>query len=114
EEITQETWLTAVRRIRAFDPEQGSFAGWLCGIAANLLRNHFRSGDRRGKHVELRNGHAGSDCAADQLLERRELASRIAQALTLLPERQEAVLRAKYLEQQSVAEIAQANNETPK
>ncbi len=41
DEIAQETWLTAVRRIVGFDPAAGSFAGWLRGIAANLLRNHF-------------------------------------------------------------------------
>ena len=42
EETVQETWLTAVRRIRTFDPEQGSFLGWVRGIAANVLRNQFR------------------------------------------------------------------------
>src|SRR5207245_1709898 len=47
EEIVQDTWLTAVRRLRAFDPEQGSFAGWLQGIAAKLLLNRFRQQARR-------------------------------------------------------------------
>ncbi len=42
DEVVQETWLTAVRRIGRFDPARGGFAGWLCGIAANVLRNHFR------------------------------------------------------------------------
>src|SRR4051794_12617427 len=52
EEVVQETWLTAVRRMRRFAPEQGSFAGWLRGIASNHLRNHFRkepASDRRGE-----------------------------------------------------------------
>src|SRR6516162_5166570 len=47
DEVVQETWLTAVRRLRAFDPAAGSFAAWLRGIAANLLRNLFRREDRR-------------------------------------------------------------------
>ena len=38
EDIVQETWLVAVRRIRSFDPARGSFADWLRGIAANLVR----------------------------------------------------------------------------
>src|SRR5579884_2314124 len=42
EEIVQETWLIAVRRIRDFDPGQASFLSWLRGIAANQLRNRFR------------------------------------------------------------------------
>src|SRR5262245_4553485 len=39
EDIVQETWLTAVRKLASFRPEQGSFAGWLRGIAAKLLQN---------------------------------------------------------------------------
>src|SRR6516162_4354904 len=47
DEVVQETWLTAVRRVRDFDPERGCFAGWLCGIAANVLRNQLRRETRR-------------------------------------------------------------------
>lgn len=109
EEITQETWLVAVRRVRAFDPERASFATWLCGIAANVLRNHFRS--RRPatkKPVPERAAPPDSD------VERRERAEDIARVLAELPERCEAVLRMKYLEQRGVAEIATLWNETPK
>ena len=42
DEVTQEIWLTAVRRLRSFDPTAGSFASWLRGIAVNVLRNYFR------------------------------------------------------------------------
>src|SRR5260370_15427773 len=42
DEVVQETWLVAVRRIRSFVPENGSFAGWLRGIATNVIRNHLR------------------------------------------------------------------------
>ena len=47
DEVVQETWLTAVRRVGRFDPARGDFASWLRGIAANLLRNHFRRTSRR-------------------------------------------------------------------
>src|SRR3954465_2744396 len=47
DEGVQETWFTAVGRLRSFDPPQGSFAAWLRGIAVNLLRNQFR---RDGRH----------------------------------------------------------------
>src|SRR5262249_17938556 len=36
DEVVQDTWLIAVRRMRRFDPEQGSFRAWLHGIAANV------------------------------------------------------------------------------
>src|SRR5215472_13185446 len=52
DEVVQETWLTAVRRLRAFDPSAGSFASWLRGIAANLLRNYFRREVRRARRTQ--------------------------------------------------------------
>src|SRR5436190_2659617 len=42
DDVLQETWLTAVRRIRDFEPQRGPFLAWLRGIAANVLRNHLR------------------------------------------------------------------------
>ncbi len=107
DEVVQDAWLTAVRRVRAFDPAVGPFAAWLRGIAANLLRNHFRREKRRACHVQPLVGdpvaaHANTD------------AERIAQALSALPEHYEAVLRAKYLDGRSVADIAQERDESPK
>jgi RNA polymerase sigma-70 factor (ECF subfamily) len=74
EDVVQETWLTAVRRLRAFDPEQGSFAGWLRGISAHLLHNHFRRQLRRGRLEPSRNGQCPSAPPAEHPLEQRELA----------------------------------------
>ncbi len=108
EDAVQESWLTAMRRIRDFDPDRGCFAGWLRGIAANILRNRLRQHARRARSL---NGQAepttsaGPDWAT---------AERTAAALAALPERYEAVLRAKYLDQQSVAEIAEATGDSPK
>jgi RNA polymerase sigma-70 factor (ECF subfamily) len=109
DEVTQETWLTAVRRLRAFDPSAGTFASWLRGIAANLLRNYFRREVRRARRTQPLDKEplaAVPDERAD--------AERVAQALSALPEHYEAVLRAKYLEGQSVAAIATARDESPK
>ena len=114
DEVVQETWLTAVRRIRHFAPEEGSFAGWLRGIAANLLRNHFRRQARRGRRPPSQDDGPPTAGPADQELDRRDRAERIARALAGLSDRHEAVLRAKYLEGRSVADIAAAWQETPK
>ncbi|QDU64194.1 ECF RNA polymerase sigma factor SigW [Planctomycetes bacterium Pan216] len=48
DDIFQETWLVAWRRIHQFDPFR-PFGPWLRGIASNLLKRHFRkmSGNRR-------------------------------------------------------------------
>jgi RNA polymerase sigma-70 factor, ECF subfamily len=111
DDLVQDTWLTAVRQIRSFDPEKGSFADWLRGIAANLLRNHFRKLRLRGRPPHSLNGHPGMPHSpADD----HDLAEHIARALSQLPERFEAVLRAKYLDQKSVAEIGESWSESPK
>jgi RNA polymerase sigma-70 factor (ECF subfamily) len=111
DEMVQETWLTAVRRIRTFDPEQASFAAWLRGIAANVIRNHLRSQRRAKPTVPLAGNEMKPEISGDQDLDEQ---NRIAEALAGLSERHEAVLRAKYLGQRSVAEIAADWGETPK
>ena len=107
DDVVQETWLTAVRRIRDFDPKRGRFLAWLRGIAGNVLRGHFRR--RRTQPLD------GDDhpAPADTACENREQAEQIAQALSRLPEHYEAILRAKYLDGLSVAAIAADTANTP-
>jgi RNA polymerase sigma-70 factor (ECF subfamily) len=114
DEVVQETWLTAVRRIRAFDPAQGAFGGWLRGIATHLLRNHFRKEARRATRSQPLDDLDAPAAPGDAAPDRRERAERVARALVALPQRYEAVLRAKYLDGHSVAEIAAASGETLK
>jgi RNA polymerase sigma-70 factor (ECF subfamily) len=52
--------------------------------------------------------------AADEALQRREEAESVARALAALPGHYESVLRAKYLDGQSVAEIAAERGESAK
>ena len=110
EEVAQETWLTAVRSVRRFDPHQASFSAWLRGLAANVLRHQLRRDGRLRKREEA---VGRINAAGSQRLDRQQ-DDRIPLALDSLPERQEAVLRAKYLDGLSVAEIAAQWNETPK
>ena len=110
DEIAQETWLVAVRHVRRFDPHRGSFLDWLRGVAANVLRNHLRQERRRlGREHAVARGNA-----SDLRDERWDQSYRVAAALDALPERQEAVLRAKYLDGLSVDEIATMWNESVK
>lgn len=109
EEVVQEAWLIAVRRMAAFDPAQGSFESWLKGIAERVLKNHRRRWLRepRGELCESETpGRASNDDFAAQEL--------LALAMTSLPSRYEAALRAKYQERLSVAEIAVRLGGTPK
>ena len=114
EEIVQEAWLTAVRRVRTFDPDRGSFGDWLRGIAVNVLRNQLRTEATRRKHARSLEHAATSVQSSQTESDSPEASQQIARTFAELPERYEAVLRAKYLEQRTVNQIAADWNETPK
>jgi len=114
DDIVQETWLTAVRQIRSFQPRQGSFLSWLRGIAANVRRNQLRNARRMSQRVSTTDGKLCDAAQAEKDPVDRERNKQIAAALDGLLERQESVLRAKYFDELSVADIAAAWNESPK
>jgi RNA polymerase sigma-70 factor (ECF subfamily) len=107
DDLVQETWMIAVRRLANFDPDKGSFLQWLRGIAANLARNHFRL-RRHATGQELPDRPAAFDADAD------DRAERIGAVLAELPAAYEDVLRAKYLDERSVDEIAIGSGQSPK
>lgn len=111
DEILQETWLIAVRRIRDFDPRRGSFLDWVRGIASNVLKNQQRK--RRATATQPLSQEIAEQShliAADPLAR----SARIVEVLKFLPNRYAEVLREKYLEQRSIADIAASWNETTK
>jgi RNA polymerase sigma-70 factor (ECF subfamily) len=108
DDVVQETWLTAVRRLRAFDPAAGPFAAWLAGIAANAVRNALRGRRRKRTQPLSASTEPGTDPAA------RDTAERVAAALAGLPVHYEVVLRAKYLDRRTVDEIAADQGLSPK
>jgi RNA polymerase sigma-70 factor, ECF subfamily len=113
EDVIQQVWLTAVRKLHTFDPEKGPFFGWLCGIASNAARNAVRAQHReRRKRRALGPGDDRQASCPDPVA--TEKAERVALALAALPEHYEAVLRAKYLEQKTVMQIAAESAESPK
>jgi RNA polymerase sigma-70 factor (ECF subfamily) len=112
DDVVQETWLTAVRRIRRFDPTRASFLTWLRGIAANVRRNQARRERRIAGERFSNNGDVALHPAEAETQQDR--AEAIAKVLDALSERQEAVLRAKYFDGLQVDEIAQSWNETSK
>ena len=100
DDVVQETWLVAVRRMADFDPRQGAFESWLKGIAANVLKNHRRRWQRDGRTQSLEGEPSSPPPRADS-----ESSELLALALTALPQRYQTVLWAKYEERLSVVEI---------
>lgn len=109
DDLVQETWMIAVHRLANFDPEKGSFLQWLRGIAANLLRNHFRL-RRPATGQKLPDRPAPFDADTSHV----DQAERIGAVLADLPATYEDVLRSKYLDQRTVAEIASDSGQSVK
>ena len=116
DDVVQECWLVAVRRIADFEPQLASFSTWLCGIATNVLRNHYR---RKGLSEDLQasarlhDGEIGSG-EGDPSTLGLEVNEHIDRVMLRLPERYQAVLWAKYGDELTVDAIAARWRETPK
>jgi RNA polymerase sigma-70 factor (ECF subfamily) len=104
--VVQDCWLIAVRRIASFDPSRGSFEHWLRGIASKVLHNHRRRWrrDGSGRDADAAVSHVSNRGDA---MSGSDLAEKIGLVMTSLPERFQAVLRAKYEEHLTVLEISQ-------
>jgi RNA polymerase sigma factor (sigma-70 family) len=115
EDLAAEVFATAYRRRAAYQPERGSPRSWLYGIAANVVRGHWRDEqqlldlDARLARDSLRLRPAAQfDDAADERVIAATLAPRIAGALAALNRDQREVLLMHAWADLSHEEIAAA------
>jgi RNA polymerase sigma-70 factor (ECF subfamily) len=101
DELTQETFLRAYRRLGAYDPRY-SFKNWVITIAVNLAKNRWRSFWRRRRAEEAA---AAPDWSAPADPSDPRLDALHA-ALQRLPERLRTPLVLRHMEDYSYAEIA--------
>ena len=110
EDLAQETFLRAYRNIANFNAEKGaSFSTWLITIARNLAINEQAKKKRRREHPDSlidMTQDFGEESPQD-ILEKRNLYSRVHNAINRLPEKLHAVVVLSYLEELSLEEIAQ-------
>jgi RNA polymerase sigma-70 factor, ECF subfamily len=106
EDVVQEAWLLAARKLSAFDPARGRFAGWVCVLAANVARSVVRSRLRHTRRLAAVPVPLSDEPDHDPEL--------VAVALAALPTEYELVLRWKYFDRRSVNEMALELGRTPK
>ncbi len=111
-EMVQNTMVAALKKLDSFRRE-ATLQTWLCGICHFEIMSHFRR-KGRGEEVELEDDQVQNLGALWQSppqvpsaeLERRERRDLVHRALDELAPRYAQVLEWKYLEEESVAEIA--------
>jgi RNA polymerase sigma-70 factor, ECF subfamily len=106
EDITQQAFVTAARRIEKFDFRGSTFRAWLIGIARRTYMKH-RSREVRRKWYEVLFFQAGRAQGSPPEDVSHEV-------LAQLPLRYREVLEAKYFEGLTVSQIAQMRGETVK
>jgi RNA polymerase sigma-70 factor, ECF subfamily len=111
-DVVQETFLSAARSARQYDPAKGTLWMWLCGIARRQVALHYRN---RRRHERLQEKVPASAALGRQtldwlespglgpseMLERRELAGLVRVVLAELPLDYDILLAAKYFEGES-------------
>jgi RNA polymerase sigma-70 factor (ECF subfamily) len=122
EDLVQETFLTALERIEAYDG-RASLHGWLCGIAKNKLRAERRKRRPRSlddvlaaadPEIDLILAQVSREPIPEAVLERRETRELVGATLSTLPLDYRRALLAKNVEGLSVNEIARATGRSAK
>jgi RNA polymerase sigma-70 factor (ECF subfamily) len=107
EELHQQVWLVAIESIDGFDPAKVDFRSWVSGIARRQVAWHYRR-QRVAKttgNMDSLEVHDGALLPPD-VAEQVELGAQVRAAVATLPDESRAILLAKYVDGQSVAEIA--------
>jgi len=112
DDLMQQLWLNATRTERPVPEDQMEF--WLRGIAANLIRAHWRRQKRRPAMIPLADPHLAAELAdrlvteelPPEILERKEARDQLLLAITELPSREQELIVGHYFDGASFAELA--------
>ena len=113
QDIASDVFLYCYTHFDDYDPSKSSIMTWLYLIVNSRIKNYYRD---TKKHVDI-DELAGilpsdeSDMDACILLE--QMKTRLYQAISLLPERQQAIVRMSYFEGRNSKDIANALGITP-
>ncbi len=123
-DVVQETFLAAARSAKTYDATRGSLWSWLWGIARKHVALHYRKQERNdrlksaGDWLAASNGKLlrwleGQEHAPAEALEAAELVTLVRATLTELSADHESLLTAKYLDGDTVEQIAGRESCTP-
>ena len=115
-DVVQETFLAAARSAHGYDSARGPLALWLNGIARRQIALFYRRRQRQSASSvgagmtplgSIENAVPSGDCDPAAVVARAELAGQIRTALTQLPVDYEILLSKKYMDGETVQQIAE-------
>ena len=107
EDVTQEVFITAYRRLESFDRTQ-PFRPWLLGIANNLVRNELRRRSRESARMQLYANYLDTMSSGDRHSDEDEaIAEALADCLERLAKNAAAAIRGRYDDGLSLEALAQ-------
>lgn len=118
DDVTQDTFLVALRHIHEYDPDRGAMLPWLTYIARNCARKALRRARPVGTadiaEVEVGEGFLGLDTGPlpEEMLARDEVVDRVHAALSALAPHHQRVLESHYFLEQPLKQIARGDSVT--
>jgi RNA polymerase sigma-70 factor (ECF subfamily) len=107
EDLTQETFVTALRSLRSGSVDHVS-VGWMISVARSRLIDHYRREAMRSRHLRAVGGEAAADDVADVVVD----GEMVGALLDHLPARQRLDIALHHLDGLSVREIAERTDRT--
>jgi RNA polymerase sigma-70 factor, ECF subfamily len=117
-DVVQETFLGAARSAGGFDPERGTLAGWLFGIAHRQVGLHWRRQSRADRQLRAAAAaaeearRAGRTNDPSETTGQGELTDQVRSVLAEISAEYARLLLAKYLDQRSLADLAEENGDS--
>jgi RNA polymerase sigma-70 factor (ECF subfamily) len=115
-DIVQQTFATALLKIKEYQPARGDMLTWLISLSRNVTKKMLKEKNRQislEPQLHSVNGRLFQLCSAidthplpADIIEQAELADLVRRTLGLLPERYRKALRQYYYEQSSIEQIA--------
>ena len=109
EDLVQDTFLRALRRGSAYDPQRGSLDTWMLLIARSLAIDliRWRTLETRILTSEAGQSEASDEPGPEQYAEHRDLMDHARAAMDRLPPRQRSAVQLAYLGQRSSTQVAE-------
>lgn len=113
EDVTSEILERAFTNLASFDARKGAFSTWLFRLAHNVLVNHLKKRQRRGKYLAVfpeEEAMANDEPTPEEAILHNEQVARLISSVQMLSSRQQEILSLRFAGRLTNREIARVLN----